>query len=256
VSSTSEVAESDLPPVLLALLRDGSGHVLHQEAHAQRELAAIRAGSPVVRWFGVNEARVDALVSAGGEEFRVVCFSADGCTVDSLSVFRRPAQFDGVDGGRTVVVNGPSGAGKSSVLAGLARQSRWPWVVFDEPVVGSVEQAYLIWRDQAPTLHAGFLDAIAAVARCGNLVALSAAGHPAAVVEDAFRGLPVLRVGLYCDTPTLLDRERGRAGRWGGLAAASLADHDGWTYDVRFDTAARSPIEIAAEVLQRLSLPA
>ena len=89
MSSTSEVAESDLPPVLLALLRDGSGHVLHQEAHAQRELAAIRAGSPVVRWFGVNEARVDALVSAGGEEFRVVCFSADGCTVDSLSVFRR-----------------------------------------------------------------------------------------------------------------------------------------------------------------------
>ena len=145
----------------------------------RRQARNLRAGSPVVEWFGVNERRVDAVVSAAGDQYRIVYFTDDGRTIDDLSLFRRPPPFDGVDGGRIVVVNGPSGAGKSSVLAALAASTELPWVVFDEPVMGSVDQPYLIWRDRAPQLHRGFLDAIAALAaRRGDLVGRRRPGIP------------------------------------------------------------------------------
>ena len=136
------------------------------------------------------------------------------------------------------------------MLAAIAAASDVRWVMFDEPVMGAVDQGYLIWRDRAPDLHLGFLDAIAALARRGNLVGLSAAGHAASVIEAAFDGLVLIRVGLDCDLPTLRERERGREGRWGGLAMGSLTVHDGWRYDARFDTSRVSPADIAREVLQ------
>ena len=104
----------------------------------------------------------------------------------------------------------------------------------------------------APALHLGFLDAIAALARRGNLVALSAAGHPAGVIEAAFEGVVVVRVGLDCALPTLLEREQGRDGRWSGLSAGSVAVHEGWNYDARFDTGRLSPDAIAGELLRVL----
>ena len=122
--------------------------------------------------------------------------------------------------------------------------------MFDEPVMGSVDQPYLIWRERAPRLHRGFLEAIAALARQGNLVGVSAAGHPAAEIDAAFDGVAVVRVGLDCDVPTLQRRERGREGRWGGLVEASLGVHDGWRYDARFDTTKSSAETIAAAVLR------
>src|SRR5262245_45517296 len=113
------------------------------------EIAEIRAGSPVVTWFGVNDSastsRVDIVVVTGDDEWRVVYFTRDGATADSIAVFRRPPRFDGIVGGCAVVVNGPSGAGKSSVLRAIADASPLPWVLFDEPMFGDVAQPYLIW---------------------------------------------------------------------------------------------------------------
>ena len=215
----------------------------------QVELALIRNASAVLEWFGINEERVDLVVSSERDQWRIVYFTTDDTTIDSISVFRRPRRFDGVDRGTVVVVNGASGSGKSSLLEAIAAASELPWVLLDEPVIGSVDQAYLIWRDQAPVLHAGFLDAIAALARRGNLVAVSAAGHPAELVNQAFEGLSVFRVGLDCDITTLVARERGRAGRWGGLAAGSTSVHNGWTYDARFDTTHTPAATIARSVL-------
>ena len=215
------------------------------------ELAAIRSAQPSVAWFGVNERRVDALVDAGSDQYRIVYFTDDAAALQSVSVFRRPPLLDPIVGGQVVVVNGPSGAGKSCVLAALEHASVQPWVLFDEPVMGVVDQPHLIWRDRAPQLHRGFLDAMAALARSGNRVALSAAGHPASLIDEAFGGVPTLRVGLDCDVDTLLERERGREGRWGGLVVASLRVHDGWQYDARFDTATLTPEVIVAEILRR-----
>lgn len=235
------------PALLRALLESDTVHVPAQVAD---ELTELRSRRPTIAWFGINERRVDAVIDTDDDQFRLVYFTDDGASVDDIALYRRPPPLEELAGGQVVVVNGPSGSGKSSVMATLAERSRFPWVLFDEPVIGSVDQPYLIWRDQAPHLHRGFLRAIAALARSGNRVALSAAGHPPALVDEVFSNVPTLRVGLDCDLPTLLRREQGRDGRWGGLVAASLDVHHGWHYDVRLDSAALTPADIVDEILR------
>ena len=52
-----------------------------------------------------------------------------------------------------------------------------------------------------------------------------------------------------CELDVLVERER-RSGRWAGIAAESLDIHDGWIYDVQFDTTnAPDPVVLAREVL-------
>jgi hypothetical protein len=145
------------PRLLVSLLRGELGALERAElpSATTERLAAVCAGDPVVEWFGVNERRVDAVVSTTAGQYRIVYFTDDGVTIDSVFVWRRPPRFDGIDGGRIVVVNGPSGSGKSSVLSALASASEVPWVVFDEPVMGVVDDRSLIWRDQAPACIAG-----------------------------------------------------------------------------------------------------
>jgi chloramphenicol 3-O-phosphotransferase len=219
-------------------------------AEVQQTLAPLHAvGDLDSELIGVNGPRVDVLVRTSDDEWRLVFFSADGRHVDAVAVFRRPPRFEGVPGGRAVVVNGPSGAGKSMLIQSLQARGSEPWIVFDEPTIGHVDQAYLIWRDRAPVMHRGFLEAIAAVARAGNYVATSAAGLGQAIFDDVFAGVPLIRVGLECDLATLLQREGGRDGRRGGLAAASLDDHRGWDYHATFDTTQLTSDQMAAEVL-------
>lgn len=230
-------------------LRSVASHGL-QLAEIEQQLAPIHAAGHLdVEWIGVNGPRVDVLVRTQEDEWRLVFGTADGERVDWLHVYRRPPVFDGVDGGRAVVINGPSGAGKSTLLNALRVQSPDPWVVFDEPICGVVDQGYLIWRDRAPVLHRGFVDAIAALARAGNHVATSAAGLGQQIFDEAFAGIPLLRIGLDCDLATLLLREQGREGRWGGIAAASIDDHRGWDYHARFDTTQLTAAKIATKVL-------
>lgn len=194
--------------------------------------------------------RVDAVVSDAGVHARVV-FAHDATGLLTwLQVYPRPDRFDGVPGGRSIVVNGPSGAGKSTLLRALQSAAAFPLVVLDEPEqIGTVQPGYLIWRDRAPSLHRGYLAAIGALARAGNHVALSAAGHPYDEILDAFDGVPLVTVGLTCAFDVLLHRER-RTGRWAGIAADSLHVHDGWRYDLEFDTSAGpDPAELACRVL-------
>jgi chloramphenicol 3-O phosphotransferase len=198
----------------------------------------------------VNVERVDVVVCSGDDEWHVVFASNDGTTVDWVSIFERPPPFDGVAGGRAVVVNGPSSAGKSTLLAELQAQSEVPWVVFDEPFLGSVKQEYLIWRDRGDVLHRGFVEGIAALARAGNCVAVAAGGHPQSTFEAALVGVPTVRVGLHCATDELVKREQTRRDVAGGLALGSLAVHDGWEYDLTFDTATQQVSDIAAAVLR------
>jgi hypothetical protein len=137
------------------------------------ELAPLRAHADVlVRSVAVNGHRVDVVAAAGDHEWRVVFGTTDMVTTEWVHVFARPAQFDGVTGGRVVVVNGPSSSGKSTLLGALRDESAEPWVIFDEPMFGGVRSEYLIWPERAPLLHDGFLKGIASLARTGNLVAL------------------------------------------------------------------------------------
>jgi chloramphenicol 3-O-phosphotransferase len=200
-------------------------------------LAPIAADATHLDWIGVNGARVDVVVTSPRGEWRIVFGTADRHRLDWIDVFERPAPpADGTAIPAAVLVNGPSGAGKSMLMRALQAESSAPLVIFDEPEhVGAVQPGYLIWRECAPQLHRGYLAAIAALARCGNQVAVSAAGHPQAELASAFTDVPSLAVGVFCDRDVLVERER-RTGRWGGIAEASLAVHDGWTYDVSIDT--------------------
>ena len=197
----------------------------------------------------VNGDRVDVVARDDDDEWRVVFGTPDGERVEWLDVYRRPEVFGGVDGGLAVVINGPSSVGKSSVLREIRVRSAAPWVIFDEPFVGSVGVEWLIWREQAEVLHRGFLDGIGAVARAGNLVATAAGGHPQVWFDDAFTGVRTVRVGLDCPSDELARRERRRSDVPGGLSEADPHIHAGWDYHVRVDTAVTDVGAIADEVL-------
>lgn len=197
----------------------------------------------------VNGDRIDATVSNNDDTWRIVLGATRPDYCDWLHVYRRPESFSAVPGGVAVVINGPSSAGKSTLLRAIRTASQLPWVCFDEPFFGDVAAEYLIWREQAQSLHHGYLDAIAALARAGNLVALSAAGFPSCEFGERFAASRVIRVGLDADLDTLRDRERVRSDVPGGLAEASIGVHEGWSYDVRYDSASQPASQIAAAVL-------
>ncbi len=204
---------------------------------AVAELAPLRGHADLqVRSVAVNGRRVDVVAATADDEWRVVVGTPDMVNAEWVHVFTRPALFVGVPGGRAVVVNGPSSSGKSTLLGALRDRSAEPWVIFDEPMFGGVRSEYLIWPDRAPLLHTGFLDGIAALARTGNLVALAAGGHGSKAFRHAFAGLPTLWVGLDCPAGERQRREMARLDVAGGLFAASPHIHDGWEYDLRFDT--------------------
>lgn len=212
----------------------------------------VLAGAVIDSIDGSDE-RADAVLSAGPEQWRVVFGSTAGGLISWLDVYERPLRFDGVVGGRVVVVNGPSGAGKSTLMRVLQAAAPFPLVVMDEPEqVGTVQPGYMIWRDTAPSLHRGYVAAVAALASAGNHVAISAGGHQYGEFVEAFDGIPMLTVGLTCELDVLVQRER-RTGRWAGIAAASLGAHDGWTYDLEFDTTDEPDVDgLVAQVLEWL----
>ena len=197
-----------------------------------------------------NELRTDAVVVAEAVVARIVFARDIDGLLTWLHAYVKPPFFDGVDGGRIIVVNGPSGAGKSTLMTALQSHASFPLVVLDEPEhIGTVQPGYLIWRDTAPALHRGYLASIRALTSTGNHVALSAAGHPHDEISAAFKGLPIIRIGMHCDISVLMEREQ-RTGRWAGIAAQSLDVHDGWTYDLEFDTThGPDSAELAAQVL-------
>ena len=219
-------------------------------AHVTMLLAPIAAADAAIESIAGHVQRVDAVVSTGDAQWRIVFGSATAEVIDWLTIYERPNRFDGIHNGLAIVVNGPSGAGKSTLMQALQQIAAFPLVILDEPEhIGTVQAGYLIWRDQAPTLHRGYLLAIASLARAGNYVAVAAAGHQFSEFADAFADIPRVTVGLSCDVDVLVQREQ-RSGRWAGIAAASLGIHDGWTYDLRFDTAARpDALAIAQQVL-------
>lgn len=219
-------------------------------------LAAAAEGKYSIEWIAVNGDRVDAVLTSAKSQLRVVFGSASGTTIDWLDVFERPATFHGVPGGQAIVINGPSGSGKSTLMRSMQQIAAAPFVVFDEPEhIGTVQTEYLIWRDRAPALHRGYLDAIAALARAGNYVAIPAAGHRQGEFVEAFDDVALIAIGLRCDLAVLAERER-RSGRWGGIAKESLGVHEGWTYDLEFDTSdGPDPLVIARQVLGRVDVP-
>ncbi len=100
-------------------------------------------------------------------------------------------------------------------------------------------------------LHEGFLNGIAALARTGNVVALAAGGHSSEAFRRALVEVPTLSVGLDCPAEERRRREATRIDVQGGLFAASPHIHDGWEYDLRFDTTEVALDDMVRQILER-----
>ena len=199
----------------------------------------------------VNGERVDARVESADDRAWLAVVRTDtpsSTTVRGVTLYERPAPFRGRDSGLVVVVNGPSSVGKSSLMAAFADAASTPWSGLDEPFIGRLAGKFLAWPETAGPVTAGVLAALMAAARVGNQFIASAGG----IAQDRFRqalaGVPTVYVGLHAPLAVLLARQVTQAEKFGGLAEESVGIHDGWTYDLRIDTAALLPNE-AARVL-------
>jgi chloramphenicol 3-O-phosphotransferase len=198
-----------------------------------------------------NGRRVDATILQADRDWCIVC-SIDRHGVHSASAFERPSEFHGVPGGRAVIVVGPSSAGKSTVMRAVVDAARTPWVMFDELSFGTVAWPFLIWSDRSPTLRAGFVAGIAALAAAGNQVILpgpQTRAHPSELdrLTDA---VPTVVVALDCPLEVRIARQQERDDRWGGLTEGAKEGLDGWTVDARFDTSTTTPEAIANAILE------
>jgi chloramphenicol 3-O-phosphotransferase len=219
---------------------------------AASSLRPIAAATEVeIRWFGVNGSRADAeIISADGLEWRVVFMTDNASRLTGLWVFDRPAPFQGVAGGTAIVLDGAVGAGKSTLMARFAEAEDAPWVVFDEVNFGPIRTSHLIWPETCGPLYKGFLAGMAALAAEGNQIMTPSSGLPQTMFLEALGAVRTLYVGLECPLPVLMERNRGRDGRWAGLPERSHAEFgaNGWRYDLLLDSDALSPDALVAEV--------
>ena len=242
--------EALLGELVAAVGGDRSGALTPDPVRAAEIVAALapaaeRSGRALT-WSAANGRRVDAVVSDGADEWRLAC-SIDGDGVHSATVLVRPAPFEGRSGGRAVIVNGPSSAGKSTTMAAVLRRASTPWVAFDELSFGAVDLRFLVWPERSPTLRRGFVAGMAALAAAGNQVITT--GGRAAELAPLRAAVPTLAVALDCPLEVRVARQSARTDRWGGLTEGDDDAHDGWTYDVRFDTSRLSAEEIADRIL-------
>jgi chloramphenicol 3-O phosphotransferase len=227
------------------------------EAAVVRQLGAIatspgaQPGEPLV-----DGRRVDVPVSDddGREWWMVLQLTADSTPrVEAVSVFERPAPFDGLRGGFVVVLRGPSSSGKSSLMTAFCDLAETPWLAFDEPIVGRLPLRFAIWPDASGPIGQGFFGALGALARTGNQVITSSGTHPQQQFRSALIDVPTLFVGLECPPALLLERERSRSDRWAGATEESLARLDSWDYDLRIDTSAHGPAAAARRLLAHVA---
>lgn len=211
------------------------------------ELAA--APGRRIDWIVINNRRVDATVATPEREWRIAC-SIDRDGVHSASAFERPPLFQGVPGGRAVVVTGPSSAGKSTVMRAVVEAAETPWVMFDELSFGTVAWPFLIWPDRSPKLRAGFIAGITALAAAGNQVILTGGATGPQELKPLIGAVPTLIVGLDCPLEVRVARQQARDDRWGGLTEESDHGHQGWVVDARFDTSKVAAADIARSILR------
>jgi chloramphenicol 3-O-phosphotransferase len=174
-----------------------------------------------------------------------------GRHLTDVRVTARPPAFTGRSGGLIVCVFGPSSSGKSSLMEALAEHSGTPWTRFDEMALGKVPIQYLIWPGAAGPMREGFLAGVAAFARVGNQVALSAPPDPD--VRAAFVGIATVFVHLVAPLGVLVARQGSRRDRWAGLAEETHAADkalEGW--DLEIDTSECVPIQAAQRLIAYL----
>ena len=104
-----------------------------------------------------------------------------------------------------------------------------------------------------PRLVRSFNACVCRLAEMGNFLVIDNAMDTIEQVADLvhnIKGFSTLLVGVHCSLEELNRRERQRQDRTIGEAAAQVHRvHRGFIYDVEVDSTARSPSELAAEIV-------
>lgn len=172
--------------------------------------------------------------------------------------------------GMIIILNGASSSGKTSLVRALQKTldgpyldaglDRFLWMLpgryLDRPLWDDVLGLATEAGATGHRLVLGMHRAIAALARAGNcVIADHVLVEPAWLADCAavFAELPAWLVGVRCPLEVLVERERSRADRTLGQAAAQhYIVHAHGLYDMEVDTSRMSPEACAAAIAETI----
>lgn len=184
----------------------------------------------------------------------------------------RAATYCGSVTTQMIILNGGSSSGKSGIVRCLQDVLPVPWLAFgcdsfvdamparmqtsDEGIVVAADGAVNVGADFR-ALEAAWMSGVVAMVRAGARVVIDDVFLGGAASQQrwqrALDGLPVLWVGVRCESAVAAGREVARGDRTQGMAA-SQADvvHEGVHYDLEVDTTHTESLECARTIAARL----
>jgi chloramphenicol 3-O phosphotransferase len=174
---------------------------------------------------------------------------------------------------QVIVLNGGSSSGKSGIARCLQAVLPEPWLALGVDTL--LEAMPLALRTSAAgieiaadgavsagpgfrVLEAAWIEGIAAMARAGARIIVDEVFLGGAESQRRWRQalgpLPVLWVGVRCDSAVAAARETARGDRVAGMAAAQAeAVHRGVHYDLQVDTTRTEALDCARAIAARLA---
>jgi chloramphenicol 3-O phosphotransferase len=169
---------------------------------------------------------------------------------------------------RVIVLNGASSSGKSGIARCLQAILPDPWLAFGtdsfteaiplslQSSAAGIEIAADGGVSVGPAfraLEAAWIEGVAAMARAGARIILDEVflGGEASQQrwQKAFGPLPVLWVGVRCETAVAAGREIARGDRVAGMAASQAGVvHQGVVYDLQVDTTHTEALDCARSI--------
>ncbi|MFF7444102.1 chloramphenicol phosphotransferase CPT [Streptomyces sp. NPDC008122] len=171
-----------------------------------------------------------------------------------------------------IILNGGSSSGKSGIVRCLQAVLPDPWLAFgvdsfidalpatmqdDDAGIAFGADGGVSVGDGFRTLEAAWAGGLVAMARAGARIVVDDVFLGGAASQQRWRGalgdLPVLWVGVRCESTVAEGREIARGDRTTGMAAQQAVKvHEGVTYDVEVDTTRTESLECARAIAARL----
>jgi chloramphenicol 3-O phosphotransferase len=176
---------------------------------------------------------------------------------------------------RMIVLNGGSSAGKSTVARCLQDVLPDPWLTFGADTLVDAMPAAMLGAESGigfaadgevsvgpafRELEAAWIAGIIAMVRAGARIVVDEVFLGGGASQERWLrqldGMPVLWVGVRCDSAVAEERERARGDRVSGMAAAQAESvHRGVRYDLEIDTSRTAAPECARAIAERARRP-
>jgi chloramphenicol 3-O phosphotransferase len=171
---------------------------------------------------------------------------------------------------QVIVLNGASSSGKSGIARCLQAILPDPWLTLGVDTLIQAMPASAVGIDISPggvitvgpqfrAVEAAWMQGVAAMAGAGARVILDEVFVGGAASQrrwqEALGALPVLWVGVRCDSAVAAGREIARGDRVPGMAASQAEIvHQGVAYDLEVDTTRAEAMECARAIAARVDV--